>query len=217
MGPEKTELTISPHFKMRARFELSRPDCFYLSDFTAIRYYDAKTDTVSVMVGGGSPGGGDGVGCTASFDGICDFLVSGDGKTLWVSDVGNRSIRRVDTNTKAVTTCAPNEDWPLQRDGPYQLVFDRSPLAAPESSLLVAGYLNICRFDIASGEWYTLEVTGHRGVACTSAGVIIYLSCFEQLPAAVHTFDRRTSVIGTLWQQSVENSSRCHFVVNVMQ
>ena len=71
-----------------------------------IRKVDLGTKTVSLIAGHSFPGSGDGVGKEAGFEAPRGLAISPDGKTLYVADSGNNSIRKIDLATNSVTTLA---------------------------------------------------------------------------------------------------------------
>lgn len=70
-----------------------------------IRMVDISSGSVTIVAGtAGFPGANDGTGASARFKNPSGLAM--DGGTLYVADAGNSSIRKVDLNTKAVTTLA---------------------------------------------------------------------------------------------------------------
>ncbi len=83
------------------------PDGFlYVADYwnRRVRKVHPTTGVVTTLAGSGSPGYVDGVGAAASFNSARSIAV-GEGGQLFVTD-DNRTIRRIDRSTGAVTTVA---------------------------------------------------------------------------------------------------------------
>ena len=128
------------------------PDgCVYLADTwnNRVRKFDPKTGRVTAFAGTGEKGfGGDGgPALKAKFDGC--FCVSFDpaGKYLFVTDLGNRRIRKVEMATGVVTTAAGNGERGVPEDGSTAT---ESPLLDPRAHAVDA-----------KGNLYILERGGH--------------------------------------------------------
>jgi DNA-binding beta-propeller fold protein YncE len=98
------------------------PDgCVYLADTwnNCVRKFDPKSGTVSAFAGTGEKGfAGDGGPAVKAKFGGC-FCVSFDpaGKDLFITDLDNRRIRKVDMATGVVTTVAGNGEKGVPKDG----------------------------------------------------------------------------------------------------
>jgi sugar lactone lactonase YvrE len=78
------------------------------TDNHRIRKVDVATGKVTLLAGGGARGLKDGVGGRAWFKSPWTLQLSGNGKTLYVVDIGNHAIRAVDIATRSVTTIVGN-------------------------------------------------------------------------------------------------------------
>lgn len=88
-------------------------DTIYVSDFispggtgSAIRSITLSPCTVGTLAGTGSPGSADGIGTAASFNSPTGLAITSDGKTLYVSDTENATIRKIVIASGVVTTFA---------------------------------------------------------------------------------------------------------------
>lgn len=128
------------------------PDgCVYLADTwnNCVRKFDPKTGTVSAFAGTGEKGfaGDGGPAAKAKFGGC--FCVSFDpaGKNLYVTDLDNRRIRKVDMATGVVTTVAGNGEKGVPKDGADAV---SQPLVDPRAHAVDG-----------KGNLYILERSGH--------------------------------------------------------
>ncbi len=172
-----------------------KPNNLYIGDITSIRYWDAKTDQVTLIAGDAKEGYGDGVGSNARFRQITGLLCHPNGKTLYVADCSNNRIRAVDLTSQNVSTLI-GDGKQERRDGtgvnsslyyPRQIVFDRSPNVKPNSVLLISSCNAIRRFDTETAVLTSLESgyldpfpmtftpTGHLIVGCRATDS---LHCF---------------------------------------
>ncbi len=135
------------------------PSNLYIGDYRSIRYYDAESQTVSLIAGGSVGGFRDGPGQTAQFEWVIGLLCTSHGDTLYACDSYSCRIRMVDTQTKAVSTIA-GDGQDQSRDGvglfssinrPNKLVFDRSPTGKPQSVMFITSDDGMRRFDIETG------------------------------------------------------------------
>jgi sugar lactone lactonase YvrE len=83
-----------------------------------VRRVDGKTKTISTVAGNGRPGfGGDsGPAVKAQLNQPHSIAVDGQG-ALYVADIGNHRIRRVDPTTGVIDTIAGNSERRLPQDG----------------------------------------------------------------------------------------------------
>jgi DNA-binding beta-propeller fold protein YncE len=141
--------------------------CVYLGDTwnNCVRKFDPKTGTVSAFAGTGEKGfdGDGGPAVKAKFGGC--FCASFDpaGKSLFVTDLDNRRIRKVEVATGIVTTVAGNGQRGVPKDGEPAAA---QPLVDPRAHTVDA-----------KGNLYILERGGHalrvvdaRGKIRTVAG-----------------------------------------------
>jgi DNA-binding beta-propeller fold protein YncE len=128
------------------------PDgCVYLADTwnNRVRKYDPKAGTVTAFAGTGEKGyaGDGGPALQAKFGGC--FCVSFDpaGKNLFVTDLDNRRIRKVEMSTGIVTTVAGNGEKGVPKDSEEAT---KQPLVDPRAHAVDA-----------KGNLYVLERGGH--------------------------------------------------------
>jgi DNA-binding beta-propeller fold protein YncE len=123
----------------------------YLADTwnNRVRKFDPKSGTVSTFAGTGEKGfSGDGGPAVKAKFGGC-FCVSFDpaGKNLYVTDLDNRRIRKVDLASGVVTTVAGNGQRGVPKDGEEAT---KQPLVDPRAHAVDA-----------KGNLYILERGGH--------------------------------------------------------
>lgn len=128
------------------------PDgCVYLADTwnNCVRKFDPKTGIVSAFAGTGEKGfsGDGGPAAKAKFGGC--YCVSFDpaGKALFITDLDNHRIRKVDLATGIVTTVAGNGKKGVPKDGEDATA---EPLVDPRAHAVDA-----------KGNLYILERSGH--------------------------------------------------------
>ncbi|MCI0625496.1 MAG: hypothetical protein L0387_28270 [Acidobacteria bacterium] len=97
-----------------------------------IRRIDLKTGMISTLAGTGKAGylGDGGPAIKAEFNGTFAIDVDRRGRNLYVADLGNRRIRRIDLQSGIVTTIAGNGEKGVPQDGS---VASASPLADPRA------------------------------------------------------------------------------------
>lgn len=97
-----------------------------------IRKIDLKTGFISTVAGTGKAGfSGDGGPATkAEFDGTFAIDVDPSGRNLYVADLGNRRVRKIDLKSGIVTTIAGNGEKGVPQDGADAAA---SPLADPRA------------------------------------------------------------------------------------
>ncbi len=149
----------------------SRAGCYFIADWSSIRYCDGET--VSIIVGGAAQGDVDGVGDDARIGYANDVLCTSDGSTLYVTDSSYHKLRSIDLKSRRMKTIAGSGDA-RTRDGagvnsaincPYQMCFDRSRSAQvtsittgasthtqPESSIFIASIGGILRYNTQYGK-----------------------------------------------------------------
>ena len=97
-----------------------------------IRKIDLKTGLISTVAGTGKAGysGDGGAAAKAEFNGTFAIDVDPGGRNLYVADLGNRRIRRVDLKSGIATTIAGNGEKGVPQDGADAAA---SPLADPRA------------------------------------------------------------------------------------
>ena len=166
-GPATAATMNQPH---EIRFD--RDGNLFIADMRnhAIRRWDAKTKVLTTFAGNGQPGysGDGGPAAKAQFKQphSIQFAPNGD---LFVCDIGNHVVRRIDTETGAIATFAgtgiagPTPDGsPVKGttlNGPRSLDFDRGGnlwLATREGN-------QVFKFDRKTGRIHHLAGTGKKG------------------------------------------------------
>jgi streptogramin lyase len=97
-----------------------------------VRKIDLKTGLISTVAGTGKAGySGDGGPATkAQFDGTFAIDVDPTGRNLYLADLGNKRVRRIDLKSGIVTTIAGNGEKGVPQDGADA---SASPLADPRA------------------------------------------------------------------------------------
>ena len=134
----------------------------YLADTwnNRVRTYDPKTKMVAAFAGTGEKGfAGDGGPAVKAKFGGC-FCVSFDpaGKSLFITDLDNRRVRKVDMATKIVTPVAGNGQRGVPKDGEAATA---QPLVDPRAHAVDA-----------QGNLYILERGGHALRVVDAAGKV---------------------------------------------
>jgi hypothetical protein len=125
-----------------------------------VRVLEPGSGVVRPLAGTGEKafGGEGGPAKTAQFSGVFCLDVDAGGKQLYVADLGNRRVRRVDLATGVVTTVAGNGEKGVPVDGAPAL---QSPLMDPRAVAVDA-----------QGNLYILERNGHALRVVDPAGRI---------------------------------------------
>lgn len=136
-----------------------------------VRKLDARTQTVHTVAGSGQRGfGGDGGPATAALLNIPHSIALDAAGNLYIADIGNHRIRKVDAASGTITTIAGNG----QRQPPVegQPAADR-PLLGPRALIVEGPTLWIAlreghavwRMDLTRGTLHHVAGTGQRGFA----------------------------------------------------
>ena len=114
-----------------------------------VRVYDPQRRTLTGFAGTGEAGysGDGGPAAQATFRGIHHLAFDPSGKNLYLTDLGNRRIRRVDLKTGVVTTVAGNGDKGVLQEGGRAT---EQPLVDPRAAVVDA-----------QGRIWILERSGH--------------------------------------------------------
>ena len=129
-GGKATEATLfDPH-----GIVITADQQMYVADTRnhTVRKVDLKTGLISTVAGTGKAGySGDGGPATkAEFNGTFAIDVDPSGRNLYIADLGNRRVRRIDLKSGIVTTIAGNGEKGVPQDGADAA---SSPLADPRA------------------------------------------------------------------------------------
>jgi sugar lactone lactonase YvrE len=128
-GPAKDATFNNPHgLVMLADGKL----CLADTDNNRLRSLDLKTGLISTIAGTGKKGfGGDGGPAPkADFAGLYSVALNAKGENLYVADLSNRRVRRIDLKTGTVTTVAGNGEKGVPKDGAEAT---KAPLVDPRA------------------------------------------------------------------------------------
>lgn len=150
----------------------------YLADTwnNRVRKFDPKTGTVSRFAGKGEKGfaGDGGLAVEAKFGGCFCVAIDPAGKNLWITDLDNKRIRKVDLGSGIVTTVAGNGTAAVPKDGEdavsQPLVDPRAAAVDKDGNLYVlerGG--NALRVVDAKGKIRTVAGTGKKGMGTGKA------------------------------------------------
>jgi sugar lactone lactonase YvrE len=128
-GPAAQAVLFDPHgIEIGPRREM------YVADTRnhRIRMIDLKTGTISTIGGNGQHGfsGDNGPATQASFNGTFAIALHPKGDRLYIVDLGNRRIRRIDLRSGIVTTVAGNGEKGVPVDGTTAV---EAPLVDPRA------------------------------------------------------------------------------------
>jgi DNA-binding beta-propeller fold protein YncE len=166
-GGPATEATLDEPYEVR--FDRRGNVFFVEMKNHLIRRVDARSGVISTIAGTGKPGfGGDGGPArNAMFNQPHSIALDGE-RYLYVADIGNHRIRRIDLARGTIDSIAGNGEKKLPDDG--QPVKDR-PLLGPRALAFDRGTLwialreghSIWSLDLASGRIRHVAGTGRRG------------------------------------------------------
>ena len=137
---------------------------------STIRKIVIATKATSTLAGSaGSTGSADGIGAQARFRFPTGIAISPDKTTLFVSDTGNNTVRKITISSGAVATLAGTAGVIGSTDGTGAAASFSSPtgIAADGTSLYLADSLNnrVRKMDLASSAVSTLAGSGVQGLA----------------------------------------------------
>jgi streptogramin lyase len=138
----------------------------------AIRRIEAKSGIVTTIAGNGKKGfrGDGGPAAAAQFDTPIQIALDLAGKQLFIADIGNKRVRRIDFATSIITTVAGNGRPGVPADGVVaietSLVDPRAVAVAPDGSFYIlerSGHA--LRHVDAEGRIRTVAGTGKPGLS----------------------------------------------------
>jgi sugar lactone lactonase YvrE len=128
-GPAKQAALFDPH-----GIVITASQQMYVADTRnhTVRKIDLKTGFISTVAGSGKPGysGDGGPAAKAEFNGTFAIDVDPRGRNLYIADLGNRRVRKIDLKSGIVTTIAGNGEKGVPKDGDEAVA---SPLADPRA------------------------------------------------------------------------------------
>jgi len=137
-----------------------------------VRKVDAKTGIVTSLAGNGAKGfaGDGGPAAGVQFSIAIQIALDTSGKQLYVADIGNRRVRKIDLTSGAISTVAGNGKGGLPTDGS---VATDSPLIDPRAVTpdAVGGFYilerngNALRYVDKAGKIRTVVGTGAKGLS----------------------------------------------------
>jgi hypothetical protein len=138
----------------------------------ALRKIDAKTGVITTLAGNGKKGfaGDGGPAIDAQFSTLIQIATDAAGKILFVADIGNKRIRRIDLASRLITTVAGNGQGGVPADGTEAV---NAPLVDPRSVTpdAAGGFYvlerngNALRYVDAAGKIKTVAGTGAKGLS----------------------------------------------------
>ncbi|MDX1982351.1 MAG: hypothetical protein SFV51_18905 [Bryobacteraceae bacterium] len=127
-GPAARAKMFDPHGIAITR------DSMYVADTRnhVVRRIDMKSGIIATVAGTGEEGfaGDGGAAAEAKFKGTFGIALSHDEKSLYIADLGNKRIRRVDLPSRRITTFAGNGQSGVPEDGAAAA---QSPLLDPRA------------------------------------------------------------------------------------
>ena len=136
-----------------------------------VRLVDNKTKTISTIAGTGHPGfGGDGGPATKALFNQPHSITLDDKGTVYIADIGNHRIRRIDPTTGIVDSIAGNSKKLIPKDG--QIARD-SAIAGPRALFLEGNTLwialreghSVWQLNLSDGKLHHVAGTGLAGYA----------------------------------------------------
>lgn len=128
-GPAVDALLFDPH-----GIEIAPDGRMYIADTLnhRIRRLDLATGRIETIAGTGEPGfsGDGGPAANAAFHGTFAIALDRAGANLYVADLNNRRVRRIDLKSGAITTVAGNGQAGIPADGALAV---ESPLVDPRA------------------------------------------------------------------------------------
>jgi hypothetical protein len=180
----------------------SRKNHYFVAYDTDVRVGNGAW--LAALAGRAVPGCSDGHRSDASFGHITASVCASDGKTLFVADLANHCIRRIQTRTGLVGTVVTHwKDDPTSAckiGTPRKLAFYRSTTVKPDSVLFITtDELGILRLDIETDT--VSRILGAKtdencfcpwAIACAASGTLIF-NC--NLTDGLYAVDPTTEVV----------------------
>ncbi len=165
-GPATSAQLNEPY---EVRFDSAGNMLFVEMQNHLVRRVDAKTGTVSTVAGTGEKGfGGDGGLATKAQLSTPHSIALDSDNNLYIADIGNHRIRKVDAKTGVITSIAGNGEKQPPSDGQSAA---GKPMLGPRALFIDQGTLwialreghSVWRMDLASGISHHVAGTGKRG------------------------------------------------------
>lgn len=166
-GPATEALLNEPY---EVRFD-SQGNMYFVEMMNhVIRRVDAKTGVITTIAGTGTLGyAGDGGPATAAqFNRPHSIAIDTADRYLYVADIGNHRIRRIDLQSGTIDSIAGSSAKKLPEEGKLAL---GNPVLGPRALFLEGERLwvalreghSIWYIDLASGKWHRVAGTGQKG------------------------------------------------------
>jgi sugar lactone lactonase YvrE len=168
-GPAKDAQFNGPH-----NLAIAPDGTIYLADSWnyRIRAIDPKTNTIHTIAGTGKKGysGDGGPAVAADFSTIIQIVLSPAAKHLYLADIDNRRVRRIDLTSGKVETVAGNGQKGAPKDGEdarsQPLADPRAVVASVDGSLYILERSgNALRHVDPAGKIHTVAGTGKAGLS----------------------------------------------------
>jgi streptogramin lyase len=166
-GNLATKATLNqPH-----ELQFDRDGNLYFTDMRnhAIRMIEAKTGVITTLAGNGKPGfAGDGGPAPAAQLNQPHSVCLDEQRGLYIADVGNHRVRRIDLTTRRIETIAGTGERKLPREGG---IAASEPLFGPRAVCLVNGELwialreghSVWRLNLKTGNLHRVAGNGKAG------------------------------------------------------
>ncbi len=166
-GGPATQAQLNEPYEVR--FDRAGNMLFVEMQNQVVRKVDAKTGAISTIAGKGEKGfGGDGGPATAALMSSPHSIALDAADNLYIADIGNHRIRRVDAKTGLITTIAGNGARQPPVNGQSALskpILGPRALFVADKNLLVAlreGH-SVWRLSLEDGRIWHIAGTGKRG------------------------------------------------------